>query len=94
MSTLAVHYLKHIQTLQLRTQMALERSGMDALIIHSGQTKRQFLDDMDYPFKVNPHFKAWLPLLDTPNCWLVVDGVKGPKLIFYRPDDFWHKVST
>ncbi|MCM2678071.1 Xaa-Pro dipeptidase [Echinimonas agarilytica] len=92
MSSLATCYPKHIETLQQRTQKALERSGLDALIIHSGQTKRQFLDDMDYPFKVNPHFKAWLPVVDNPNCWLVVDGVKKPKLIFYRPEDFWHKV--
>lgn len=92
MSTLASTYPNHIKTLQHRTRAALERSGLDALIIHSGQTKRQFLDDMDYPFKVNPHFKAWLPVVDNPNCWLVVDGVKKPKLIFYRPVDFWHKV--
>lgn len=92
MSTLASTYPDHIKTLQQRTRSALERTGLDALIIHSGQTKRQFLDDMDYPFKVNPHFKAWLPVVDNPNCWLVVDGVKKPKLIFYRPVDFWHKV--
>lgn len=92
MPTLASAYPAHIQTLQQRTRSALERSGLDALIIHSGQTKRQFLDDMDYPFKVNPHFKAWVPVVDNPNCWLVVDGVKKPKLIFYRPVDFWHKV--
>ena len=30
---------------------------------------------MDYPFKVNPLFKAWLPLVDNPHCWLLVDGV-------------------
>lgn len=92
MATLAATYPKHIQVLQQRTRTVLERTGLDALIIHSGQTKRQFLDDMDYPFKVNPHFKAWLPVVDNPNCWLVVDGVKKPKLIFYRPVDFWHKV--
>lgn len=92
MPTLSSTYPEHIETLQQRTRRALERSGLDALVIHSGQTKRQFLDDMDYPFKVNPHFKAWLPVVDNPNCWLVVDGVKKPKLIFYRPVDFWHKV--
>lgn len=85
-------YAHHIQVLQQRTQQLLERENLDALVIHSGQAKRKFLDDMDYPFKANPHFKAWLPVVDNPHCWLQLDGVSKPKLIFYRPKDFWHKV--
>jgi Xaa-Pro dipeptidase len=85
-------YAHHIQVLQQRTQQLLERENLDGLVIHSGQAKRKFLDDMDYPFKANPHFKAWLPVVDNPHCWLQIDGVNKPKLIFYRPKDFWHKV--
>ena len=85
-------YAHHIQVLQQRTQQLLERENLDGLVIHSGQAKRKFLDDMDYPFKANPHFKAWLPVVDNPHCWLQLDGVNKPKLIFYRPKDFWHKV--
>lgn len=85
-------YPAHIAELQQRVQQLLTRENLDALVIHSGQTKRRFLDDMDYPFHVNPQFKAWLPVIDNPHCWLIVDGVNKPKLIFYRPKDFWHKV--
>ena len=85
-------YQAHIAELQLRTRRLLERENLDALVIHSGQAQRKFLDDMDYPFKANPLFKAWLPVVDNPHCWLIVDGVNKPKLIFYRPKDFWHKV--
>ncbi len=85
-------YHEHIAELQQRTRNVLARENLDGLVIHSGQAKRKFLDDMDYPFKANPHFKAWLPVLDNPHCWLLVDGVNKPKLIFYRPKDFWHKV--
>lgn len=85
-------YQAHIAELQQRTRRLLERENLDALVIHSGQTQRKFLDDIDYPFKVNPLFKAWLPVVDNPHCWLQVDGVNKPKLIFYRPKDFWHKV--
>jgi len=85
-------YQAHIAELQQRTRRLLERENLDALVIHSGQTQRKFLDDMDYPFKANPLFKAWLPVVDNPHCWLIVDGVNKPKLIFYRPKDFWHKV--
>ena len=92
MSEFARLYPAHIQELQRRTREALAREGIDALVIHSGQAKRKFLDDNDYPFAVNPQFKAWLPVIDNPNCWLVVNGEDKPKLIFYRPKDFWHKV--
>ncbi|WP_218311591.1 Xaa-Pro dipeptidase [Alteromonas antoniana] len=85
-------YQAHIEELQARTREALQREGLDGLVIHSGQGKRLFLDDNHYPFKVNPQFKAWVPVVDNPNCWLVVNGTDKPKLIFYRPVDFWHKV--
>lgn len=85
-------YAAHLVELQRRTKAVLTRENLDALVIHSGQAKRQFLDDMDYPFKVNPLFKAWLPVVDNPHCWLIVDGVNKPKLVFYLPVDFWHKV--
>ncbi|WP_299072369.1 Xaa-Pro dipeptidase [uncultured Paraglaciecola sp.] len=89
---IAPYYPQHIAELQSRTREALQRESIDGLIIHSGQSKRLFLDDNHYPFKVNPQFKAWLPVIDNPNCWLIVNGVDKPKLVFYRPKDFWHKV--
>ncbi|MCV2883687.1 Xaa-Pro dipeptidase [Aestuariibacter sp. AA17] len=92
MQSLAELYPHHIETLQARTREALARESLDGLVIHAGQSKRLFLDDNDYPFKVNPHFKAWVPVIDNPNCWLVVNGNDKPTLIFYRPKDFWHKV--
>ncbi|MDN4502084.1 Xaa-Pro dipeptidase [Alteromonadaceae bacterium BrNp21-10] len=92
MIDLASLYPAHIAELQHRSRDALAREGIEYLVIHSGQTKRKFLDDSDYPFFVNPQFKAWVPVVDNPNCWLIVNGVDKPKLVFYRPNDFWHKV--
>ena len=91
-SQLAATYPQHIARLQQLTADILKTERLDAMVIHSGQPIRQFLDDMDYPFKPNPQFKAWLPVVDNPHCWLLVDGESNPKLIFYRPVDFWHKV--
>lgn len=88
------NYNNHIAVLQERTATILKRQALDALIIHSGQLRMTFLDDHAYPFKVNPHFKYWLPLVNNPNCFLVVNGVDKPKLIFYQPEDFWHKVPN
>lgn len=93
MSSYSQLFAQHLDTLQQRTRDILQQQGLGGLAIHSGQTHRIFLDDQDYPFKVNPQFKAWLPVLDNPHCWLLVDGVNKPVLLFYRPVDFWHKVA-
>ncbi|MCE9679672.1 Xaa-Pro dipeptidase [Shewanella sp. AS1] len=93
MENLASLYPKHIAELNRRVAEIAAREQLSGLVIHSGQPLRQFLDDMDYPFKVNPHFKAWLPVVDNPHCWLIVNGQDKPQLIFYRPVDFWHKVA-
>jgi Xaa-Pro dipeptidase len=92
MSTLASLYPAHLKQLQQRAKNALARENLDALVIHSGQEIKVFLDDYGYPFKVNPHFKHWLPLCDVPNCWLVLKADCKPTLIYYQPIDFWHKV--
>lgn len=93
MNELRKHYAKHIAEMQLRTKNALSRENLQGLVIHSGKEIKVFLDDYGYPFKVNPHFKAWLPLVDLPNSWLIVNGEDKPTLIYYQPIDFWHKVT-
>ena len=92
MTTLTALYPEHIAELQRRVTTALSRENLDGIVIHSGQELKVFLDDYGYPFKVNPHFKAWLPLVDIPNCWLIINGKDKPQLIYYQPVDFWHKV--
>ena len=84
-------YAGHLQTLMTRTDQSLAATGFDALVVHAGIPPVQFLDDQDYPFKVNPHFKAWVPITDNPRCVLVYAPGQAPKVLFHRPDDFWHK---
>jgi Xaa-Pro dipeptidase len=91
-SQLRSEYPAHIECLQERTKQALSRENIAGVVIHSGQEVKAFLDDNTYPFRVNPHFKHWLPLIDVPNCWLIVNGEDKPTLIYYQPVDFWHKV--
>jgi Xaa-Pro dipeptidase len=88
----AEHYSDHINTLKQRADSILSILGLDGMVIHSGEPLRIFLDDQDYPFKINPHFKYWLPLVDTPHCYLVIRQGEKPELLFYRPVDYWHKV--
>jgi len=92
MNKLSTLYPAHLAELQVRTKNALNRENLQGVVIHSGQEIKVFLDDMGYPFKVNPHFKHWLPLVDVPNCWLILNGEDKPTLIYYQPVDFWHKV--
>ena len=74
-----------------RTERSLAASGFDALVIHAGTAPIQFLDDQDYPYKVNPHFKAWVPIEDNPGCILVVAPGARLKVLFHQPNDYWHK---
>ena len=84
----------HLQTVMRRTEKSLDASGFDALVIHAGSPPMQFLDDQDYPFKVNPHFKAWVPIVDNPRCILVFTPGARPKVLFHRPQDYWHKPAA
>jgi Xaa-Pro dipeptidase len=84
-------YVPHLKALMLRTDKALAASGFDALVIRAGVPPVQFLDDQDYPFKVNPHFKAWVPIVDNPRSILIYVPGRKPTVLFYQPNDFWHK---
>jgi len=92
MKKLSALYPAHLAELQVRAKNALIRESLQGIVIHSGQELKVFLDDLGYPFKVNPHFKHWLPLVDVPNSWLIINGEDKPVLIYYQPVDFWHKV--
>ncbi|MTD29309.1 Xaa-Pro dipeptidase [Erwinia sorbitola] len=93
MESLVTLYQQHVKTLQQRAQQVLARHNLDGMLIHSGELLTVFLDDHTYPFKVNPQFKAWVPVTQVPNCWLWIDGVNKPKLWFYSPVDYWHNVE-
>ncbi|MEA3159905.1 MAG: Xaa-Pro dipeptidase [Gammaproteobacteria bacterium] len=90
-SSLDQLYAPHLTALMRRTDRALAQSGFDALVVHAGRPPLQFLDDQDYPFKVNPQFKVWVPIIDNPRCILVYTPGERPTILFYQPDDFWHK---
>lgn len=85
-------YPAHLATLQARADTALERGGFDHLVVPAGMAHYQFLDDRDYPFAVNPHFKHWLPITRAPGSWLVHTPGRRPRLIFLQPHDYWHVV--
>src|SRR5262245_61353009 len=87
-------YSEHLSTMQKRADHALQRSGGDALVIYSGTPPWQFLDDQTYPFKANPHFKAWVPIVDNPECFIVHTPGSKPRLVFHQPVDYWYKPAS
>src|SRR5688500_2408485 len=90
---LATSYPAHVTIQKLRPDRALTDSKFDHAVIFSGALHYQFVDDMPYPFKVNPHFKCWVPVTDNPNCFVIYTPNVKPKLIYWQPVDYWHKVA-
>jgi Xaa-Pro dipeptidase len=87
----AALYPAHLQTVKERHDKALAEARFDHTIIFGGEIHIQFLDDSFYPFKVNPHFKAWVPIVDNPHCFIVYTPGKTPLLVYYQPVDYWYK---
>jgi len=83
-------YAEHLQTLMRRADVALAALRFDALVIHAGCPPTLFLDDQAYPYKVNPHFKAWVPIVDNPQSVLVYTPGARPRVLFHQPSDYWH----
>lgn len=74
------------------TLTALE---FDALLISAGEILHPFRDDVDYPFMVNPYFRAWLPLLDRPGSYVWISSkLAKPVLFYYQPQDIWHQINS
>lgn len=84
------HYPDHVQEMLARHERALDVAGASHAVIYAGQPKTHFLDDHDYPFKANPHFVSWLPLVDTPHSCLVITPGETPVLVYFQEKDYWH----
>ncbi len=84
-------FANHLKTVCERTGRALEATAYDSLLIHSGTAPPAFLDDQTYPYRVHPPFKYWAPLTDAPDSFIFFRAGHRPKLLFHRPEDYWHK---
>lgn len=88
---LASLYPDHLRVVKERHDRALAEAGYDHVVVYAGEQRYMFLDDMPYPFKVNPHFKAWVPVVDNPHCFIVYTPGEKPRLVYWQPVDYWHK---
>lgn len=87
-------YAAHVAAQFKISQQLLVEHEFDGLLIAAGSEQSPFRDDYTYPFKANPYFKTWVPLLNRAHCYIWID-VKAtkPVLFLYQPIDIWHQVD-
>jgi len=83
-------YAKHLEIMMKRADWALKDTEFEHLLIPSGTVHYHAFDDIAYPYAVNPYFKNWLPLTQSPESWLVYTPGWRPQLIYYQAEDYWH----
>lgn len=86
----ARHYADHLATVSKNFDAALNVTGFEQIALFAGSHHVAFLDDFEYPFKVNPQFKYWLPLLHAHDSFILYAPGKKPVLVYYQPDDYWY----
>ncbi|MFK7886317.1 MAG: Xaa-Pro dipeptidase, partial [Gammaproteobacteria bacterium] len=87
-------YDAHVRAHKALYNRVLTQAGLDAIVVYAGRPGVHFLDDNHYPFKVSPLFKAWLPVIDAPDSFIVLRAGQTPTLIYCQPVDYWHAVPA
>lgn len=84
-------YYSHLNRLRNESNQLLENTKAKYIIIFSGSQQYPYMDDNSYPYKANPYFIRWLPLLKHPNSYIILELEKKPQLIYFQEQSFWHK---
>ena len=90
-SELASEYGAHLAILDRRLEEALSATGFDGAVIFAGDERPVFRDDQTYPFRIEPYFKAWLPLTHAPGSFLRLVPGQRPMLVYRQVEDYWHE---
>jgi Xaa-Pro dipeptidase len=88
---LASEYGAHLAILDQRLDDALRATGFDGAVIFAGDERVVFRDDQTYPFRVEPYFKAWVPLTQAPGSFLRLVPGQKPMLVYKQVEDYWHE---
>lgn len=83
-------YAAHIATVQARFDQALAATHYEAVLVYAGQPRVAFLDDNPAPYKVNPLFKYWIPVTDSPKSAIYYEPGRKPVVFLFQARDFWH----
>jgi len=88
---LASEYGAHLAILDQRLDDALRATGFEGAVVFAGDGRVVFRDDQTYPFRVEPYFKAWVPLTHAPGSFLRLVPGQRPMLVYKQVDDYWHE---
>jgi Xaa-Pro dipeptidase len=88
---LASEYGPHLAILDHRLDEALRATGFEGAIVFAGDEQMVHRDDQAYPFRVEPYFKAWVPLTQAPGSFLRLVPGQRPMLVYKQVEDYWHE---
>ena len=91
LTELASEYGAHLAILDHRLEEALHATGFDGAVIFAGDERPVFRDDQTYPFRIEPYFKAWVPLTHAPGSFLRLVPGQRPMLVYRQVEDYWHE---
>jgi Xaa-Pro dipeptidase len=87
-------YNAHLDELCRRYDQALEASGFDAVLLGAGQAPPVYRDDQHYPWRPEPLFLQWAPLLAHPGSALLYRPGRQALLLVLEPADYWHQPAA
>jgi Xaa-Pro dipeptidase len=83
-------YARHLETLGERLAEALQALELDGLCVFAGPERLVDRDDIAYPYRIEPYFKAWLPATQAVGSVLKLVPGRRPELRYLQAEDFWH----
>lgn len=83
-------FREHIAKMTANASKTLSETGFDALVLGAGSQMIYYADDMEPPFRSNPHFASFCPLKGPHHAIVVKPGTK-PRLIRWAPKDYWYE---
>lgn len=83
-------FREHVARMAKTAAQTLSETGYDTLVLGAGSQTFYYADDMEPPFRSNPHFASWAPIRGPYHAIVVKPGAK-PRLIRWAAKDYWYE---
>ena len=83
-------FREHIAKMSATASKSLAETGFETLVVGAGSQMIYYADDMEPPFRSNPHFASLCPLKG-PHHAIVLKASAKPRLIRWAPKDYWYE---
>ena len=80
----------HIAKRTSSAAKSLAETGYDAVVLGAGSQMVYYADDMEPPFRTNPHFASYCPVKGPHHAIIVKAGAR-PRLVRWAPKDYWYE---